>query len=153
MEKLERYILAVPCNFSLPFNWVFQISSYQKWISSWLRLIFAVSLASHSIYCHIFLCSLYRKSGWESISGESHLSALLRGEVLLALSTFGHDNTHKEAIRRFQAFVDDRNTPLLSADTKRVIVCPQYLNHFLIPRSPSEVEMLYCMLCRLLTLL
>ncbi|XP_035539457.1 aminopeptidase M1-like isoform X1 [Juglans regia] len=68
------------------------------------------------------------KSGWESISGESHLSALLRGEVLVALSTFGHDNTHKEAIRRFQAFVDDRNTPLLSADTKRAAYIAVMMN-------------------------
>lgn len=60
----------------------------------------------------------------------------------MALSTFGHDKTHKEAIRRFQAFVDDRNSPLLSADTKRVIVCPVYLNHFLISRNLSEVDTL-----------
>uniref|UniRef100_A0A7N2LK71 ERAP1-like C-terminal domain-containing protein n=1 Tax=Quercus lobata TaxID=97700 RepID=A0A7N2LK71_QUELO len=43
------------------------------------------------------------KSGWESISGESHLNALLRGEFSLALATFGHNKTHKEAIQRFQA--------------------------------------------------
>lgn len=69
---------------------------------------------------HIF-CSLCRKSGWESISGESHLSALLRGRVFLALATFGHDKTHKEATQRFQTLLNDRNTPLLSADTRKVL--------------------------------
>ncbi|KAE7999069.1 hypothetical protein FH972_003551 [Carpinus fangiana] len=68
------------------------------------------------------------KSGWESISGESHLSALLRGRVFLALATFGHDKTHKEAIRRFQTLLNDRNTPLLSADTRKAAYVAVILN-------------------------
>ncbi|KAM4110849.1 hypothetical protein ACJW30_05G022900 [Castanea mollissima] len=59
------------------------------------------------------------KLGWESISGESHLNKLLRGEVFLALATFGHNKTHKEAIQRFQTLLNDRNTHLLSADTRK----------------------------------
>ncbi|WJZ94349.1 hypothetical protein VitviT2T_013220 [Vitis vinifera] len=59
------------------------------------------------------------KLGWEPVSGERHLNTMLRKEVLMALATFGHSETHKEAMRRFQAFLDDRNSPLLSADTKR----------------------------------
>lgn len=63
---------------------------------------------------------VFRKLGWEPVSGERHLNTMLRKEVLMALATFGHSETHKEAMRRFQAFLDDRNSPLLSADTKRV---------------------------------
>ena len=63
---------------------------------------------------------VFRKLGWESVSEESHLNKLMRKEVLMALATFGHSETHKEAMNRFQAFLDDRNSTLLSADTKRV---------------------------------
>ncbi|KAF8393585.1 hypothetical protein HHK36_021829 [Tetracentron sinense] len=59
------------------------------------------------------------KLGWESVSGDNHLSTLLRGEVLTALATFGHDKTHKEAMRRFYLFLGDRNTTLLPADMRK----------------------------------
>jgi len=45
---------------------------------------------------------------------------MLRGEVLTALAVFGHDETLKEAVRRFDAFLADRNTPLLPPDIRRV---------------------------------
>ena len=64
-----------------------------------------------------FLC---RKLGWEPKTGESHLDAMLRGEVLTALAVFGHDLTLKEANRRFRAFLDDRNTPLLHPNIRKV---------------------------------
>jgi puromycin-sensitive aminopeptidase len=64
-----------------------------------------------------FLC---RKLGWEPKQGESHLDALLRGEILTALAVFGHDLTLNEAIRRFHAFLDDRNTSLLPPDIRKV---------------------------------
>lgn len=70
--------------------------------------------------CHIWLFSC-RKLGWDSIPGEDHFSALLRAEILQALVIFGHDQTQKEALDRFQTLLNDRNTPLLSADTKGVI--------------------------------
>ncbi|KAJ4952677.1 hypothetical protein NE237_029509 [Protea cynaroides] len=57
--------------------------------------------------------------GWEPKQGESHLDAMLRGEVLTALIQFGHDATQKEGIRRFHAFLDDRNTPLLPPNTRK----------------------------------
>ncbi|XP_042507016.1 aminopeptidase M1-like isoform X3 [Macadamia integrifolia] len=60
------------------------------------------------------------KLGWETISGESHLNAIMRGEVLTALVVFGHIMTQKEALRRFHIFLGDRNTPLLPADMRRV---------------------------------
>lgn len=48
------------------------------------------------------------------------MNVLLRGEVLMALATFGDEKTQEEAIRRFEALLSDRSTDLLSADTKRV---------------------------------
>ncbi|XP_042488485.1 aminopeptidase M1 [Macadamia integrifolia] len=59
------------------------------------------------------------KLGWEPKQGESHLDAMLRGEVLTALVEFGDDATQKEGIRRFRAFLDDRNTPLLPPDIRK----------------------------------
>lgn len=38
----------------------------------------------------------------------------------MALAALDHVKTHDEAMQRFQAFLDDRGTLLLSADTKRV---------------------------------
>eukprot|EP00268_Persea_americana_P036936 TRINITY_DN364_c0_g1_i3.p1 TRINITY_DN364_c0_g1~~TRINITY_DN364_c0_g1_i3.p1 ORF type:complete len:895 (+),score=152.53 TRINITY_DN364_c0_g1_i3:409-3093(+) len=59
------------------------------------------------------------KLGWDPKSGESHLDAMLRGEILIALSLFGHDATQTEAVRRFQAFIDDRNASLLPPDIRK----------------------------------
>ncbi|CAK7356897.1 unnamed protein product [Dovyalis caffra] len=59
------------------------------------------------------------KLGWESVLGEIHLNALLRGEIYTALATFGHDKTHREAMQRFQSLLNDRTTTLLSTDTKK----------------------------------
>ncbi|XP_050380494.1 aminopeptidase M1-like [Argentina anserina] len=58
------------------------------------------------------------KLGWEPIPGESHFNTLLRAEVLQALVTFGHDKTQNEALERFQKLLNDRNTQLLTADTR-----------------------------------
>ncbi|KAJ7951558.1 Aminopeptidase [Quillaja saponaria] len=57
--------------------------------------------------------------GWDQKAGESHLTELARGYVFQALTTFGHGETQKEALRRFQTLLDDKNTSLLTADTKR----------------------------------
>ncbi|KAF7843543.1 aminopeptidase M1-like isoform X1 [Senna tora] len=57
--------------------------------------------------------------GWDSKSEEDHSSSLLRGEVFQALSTFDHDETQQEALRRFQTLFDDSKTSLLSANTRR----------------------------------
>ena len=62
-----------------------------------------------------FLC---RKLGWEPKKGESHLDALLRGEVWTALAVFEYDPALKEASRRFHAFLDHRNTPSLQCKKK-----------------------------------
>ncbi|XP_059643545.1 aminopeptidase M1-like isoform X1 [Cornus florida] len=70
-----------------------------------------------------FFISLFQNSaeklGWDPKHGESHLDAMLRGELLVALVEFGHDVTQNEAIRRFNAFLDDRNSPLLPPDLRR----------------------------------
>ncbi|ONI33136.1 hypothetical protein PRUPE_1G407900 [Prunus persica] len=59
------------------------------------------------------------KLGWQPKPGENHLDAMLRGDILTALAVFGHDQTIDEASRRFHAFLDDRNTPLLPPDIRR----------------------------------
>lgn len=38
-----------------------------------------------------------------------------------ALVSFGHEETVNEAKRRFEAFLEDRDTPLLPADIRKVI--------------------------------
>jgi hypothetical protein len=45
---------------------------------------------------------------------------MLRGEILTALAVFGHDLTLNEASWRFLAFLDDRNTPHLPPDLRKV---------------------------------
>ena len=84
----------------------------------WARLASLLFSFFH-LFCSIFefLC---RKLGWEPKKGESHLDAMLRGEVWTALAVFGYDPTLKEASRRFHAFLDDRNTPLLHPDIRKV---------------------------------
>ncbi|KAJ0977914.1 hypothetical protein J5N97_013388 [Dioscorea zingiberensis] len=59
------------------------------------------------------------KLGWDLKDGESHLDAMLRGEILTALAVLGHEITINEAVRRFTAFLDDRNTLLLPPDTRQ----------------------------------
>eukprot|EP00268_Persea_americana_P036934 TRINITY_DN364_c0_g1_i1.p1 TRINITY_DN364_c0_g1~~TRINITY_DN364_c0_g1_i1.p1 ORF type:complete len:897 (+),score=171.49 TRINITY_DN364_c0_g1_i1:409-3099(+) len=59
------------------------------------------------------------KLGWDPKSGESHLDAMLRGEILTALALFGHEGTLTEAVKRFHAYIDDRNTPLLPPDVRK----------------------------------
>ncbi|KAJ4709017.1 Aminopeptidase [Melia azedarach] len=74
-------------------------------------------------YIKQFFISLFQNSaeklGWEPKKGESHLDAMLRGEVLTALALFGHDETLNEACKRFNAFLADRTTPLLPPDTRK----------------------------------
>lgn len=67
--------------------------------------------------------NLYRKLGWEPVAGESHLNALLREEVLVALATFDHSETHQESMKRLKSYLDDRDTSLMSAQIKKVKTC------------------------------
>jgi len=85
---------------------------------------------SFALFCSIFkiltstsyliLALPCRRLGWEPKPGESHLDAMLRGEILTALAVFGHDLTLEEASKRFQAFLENRNTPLLPPDIRKV---------------------------------
>lgn len=52
---------------------------------------------------------------------KSHLDSILRGEIVTALAPFGHNLTLNEAIRHFHAFLDDKNTPLLPPDLRKVV--------------------------------
>ncbi|KAK4757868.1 hypothetical protein SAY87_019169 [Trapa incisa] len=74
-------------------------------------------------YIKEFFIGLFKnfaeKLGWECKPGESHSDAMLRGEILTALALFGHEETQKEASRRFHAFLEDRSTPLLIPDIRR----------------------------------
>ncbi|GMY28909.1 aminopeptidase M1-like [Fagus crenata] len=76
-----------------------------------------------SNYIKDFFIRLFQHSaeklGWEPKQGESHLDAMLRGEILTALAMFGHNLTLNEASRRFNAFLEDRNTPLLPPDLRK----------------------------------
>lgn len=62
----------------------------------------------------------FRKLGWDPKKSESHLDALLRPVLLVALVKLGHDKTINEGVRRFGIFVHDRNTSLLPPDTRKV---------------------------------
>ncbi|KAJ4808654.1 Aminopeptidase M1 [Rhynchospora pubera] len=59
------------------------------------------------------------KLGWDPKEGEGHSDAMLRGELLTVLSELGHTVTINEALKRFNAFVEDRDTPLLPPDTRK----------------------------------
>ncbi|XVE53865.1 hypothetical protein DITRI_Ditri03aG0036000 [Diplodiscus trichospermus] len=60
-----------------------------------------------------------KKLGWDAKQGESHLDAMLRGEILTALAMVGHKETLTEASRRFHAFLKNRNTLLLPPDIRK----------------------------------
>ncbi|CAA7410004.1 unnamed protein product [Spirodela intermedia] len=70
------------------------------------------------IFINLFQFSA-EKLGWDQRSGEGHLDAMLRGELLTVLAELGHDSTRDEALKRFAVFLDDRNTPLLPPDTRK----------------------------------
>ncbi|KAH9623370.1 hypothetical protein KSS87_015921 [Heliosperma pusillum] len=70
------------------------------------------------IFIELFLFPA-RKLGWDPRPGESHVEALTRGEILLALSKLGHDTTIDEATRRFNVFLSDRNSSVLSSDVRK----------------------------------
>ncbi|RYR42254.1 hypothetical protein Ahy_A08g038721 isoform E [Arachis hypogaea] len=92
-------------------------------ISYKVRRIAADAVPDLVDYFKQFFINLFQytaeRLGWEPKPGESHLDAMLRGEILTALAQFGHDPTLEEANKRFQAFLNDRNTPLCSPDIRK----------------------------------
>ncbi|KAK7836627.1 aminopeptidase m1 [Quercus suber] len=100
-------------------NWMFEQMSYKvERITADAALESPVDIKF--FFINLFLHSVM-KLGWEPKPGESHLDAMLRGEVLTALAMFGHNLTLEEASRRFLAFLDDRNTPLLHPDIRKAV--------------------------------
>ncbi|KZV19999.1 hypothetical protein F511_26757 [Dorcoceras hygrometricum] len=65
------------------------------------------------------LLSSTTKLGWDATTGESQLISLMREEVLMALAHFGQTQTLEEAMKRFRAFLHDRNTSLLPVNTRK----------------------------------
>lgn len=90
----------------------------------------------------LFFINLFQypaeKLGWDPKQGESHLDAMLRGEILTALAQFEHDVTQHEARRRFDAFLNDRHTPLLPPDTRRAAYVAVMQNVSTLNRSGYE---------------
>lgn len=74
------------------------------------------------MFCVFMLIFFNRRLGWDPKQGEGHLDAMLRGELLIALAAFGHDATINEANRRFHIFLEDRNTPVLPPDLRKVMI-------------------------------
>ncbi|KAG0454695.1 hypothetical protein HPP92_023987 [Vanilla planifolia] len=70
---------------------------------------FVIGLLQHSA----------ERLGWDPKEGESHLDAMLRGEILSALAQLGHSITQNEGLRRFNAFFNDMDTTLLPPDIRR----------------------------------
>ncbi|RLN08156.1 aminopeptidase M1-A [Panicum miliaceum] len=66
-----------------------------------------------------FLEPFAQKLGWDAKNGEGHLNALLRGTLLTALAELGNEATINEAVRRFNVFLEDRETPLLPPDVRK----------------------------------
>ncbi|XP_078428131.1 aminopeptidase M1 [Wolffia australiana] len=79
-----------------------------------------------------------KKMGWEPKSGESHLDAMLRGELLAVLAMLGHDSTRDEALKRFFAFMEDRSSPSLPPDTRKAAYVVVMRNADRINRSGYE---------------
>ncbi|GJM90611.1 hypothetical protein PR202_ga06911 [Eleusine coracana subsp. coracana] len=67
----------------------------------------------------VFLEPFAQKLGWDAKDGEGHLNALLRGTLFTALAELGHESTINEAVRRFNVFLEDRETPLLPPDVRK----------------------------------
>ncbi|KAL3655741.1 AP-1 complex subunit mu-1-like [Castilleja foliolosa] len=131
----DYYSLAMACQQSLT-SLLALMSAYREdldytILSHLITITFKVSrivadaapelLADMKLFCiNLFQYSAERL-GWDPKQGESHLDAMLRGELLTALASFGHQATLDEANRRFRIFLDDRNTSVLPPDLRRAV--------------------------------
>ncbi|MCL7035918.1 hypothetical protein MKW94_017307, partial [Papaver nudicaule] len=129
----DSYALSMACKQSLSSLFTL-MSAYRKeldytvlshliTVSFKVATIMADAVPELSTYLKQFFINLFQSSaerlGWEPRQGESHLDAMLRREILIALAIFGHDLMINEAVRRFRAFADDRNSPLLPPDSRK----------------------------------
>eukprot|EP00249_Psilotum_nudum_P022536 c28554_g1_i1 orf=366-3035(+) len=80
----------------------------------------AIPAAASEIRCFSskLLQNAAKKLSWDVTAGEGHLDTMLRGELLTALVSFGHNETIVEGMQRFDAFMKDRNTLMLLADIR-----------------------------------
>ncbi|XAR69944.1 Membrane alanyl aminopeptidase [Bertholletia excelsa] len=124
-EELEYTVLSNMVNMSYTIARIAADATPQ--LVDYMKQIF-INLFQHSA----------EKLGWDPKQGESHLDAMLRGELLTALVQFGHDITQNEAKRRFDAFLNDRNTPLLPPDLRKAAYVSVMQNVSLSDRSGFE---------------
>ncbi|KAL4592585.1 hypothetical protein LXL04_005585 [Taraxacum kok-saghyz] len=89
---------------------------------------------------HCWTISKYFSSTFSStLQRESHLDALLRGELFSTLAVFGHEETLVEANKRFQAFLEDRKTHLLPPDIRRAVYVAVMKKVTAVDRSTTTV--------------
>ncbi|GJV05289.1 aminopeptidase M1-like protein isoform X1, partial [Tanacetum coccineum] len=65
------------------------------------------------------ILSSAEKLGLEPVSGESHLNTMLREQVFMALANFDHKETHDELKKRFQTYVNDKDTAVFPVDVRK----------------------------------
>ncbi|KAL3013375.1 hypothetical protein AAZX31_06G049800 [Glycine max] len=129
----DSFALCMACQESLP-SLINLMGSYREEVDyTVLSNLITISLKVQRIaadavpdlleYFKQFFINLFQYSaerlGWEPKPGESHVDAMLRGEILTALAMFGHNLTLDEASKRFLAFLENRNTPLLPPDIRK----------------------------------
>ncbi|KAL5144734.1 Aminopeptidase M1 [Glycine soja] len=129
----DSFALCMACQESLP-SLINLMGSYREEVDyTVLSNLITISLKVQCIaadavpdlleYFKQFFINLFQYSaerlGWEPKPGESHVDAMLRGEILTALAMFGHNLTLDEASKRFLAFLENRNTPLLPPDIRK----------------------------------
>lgn len=76
--------------------------------------------AGYRTYARSVLAPIFARVGWEKHAGESDNVAVLRGELITALSDFGDADVLAEARRRFARFVADASA--LDAATRRTVL-------------------------------
>lgn len=67
-----------------------------------------------------------RNLGWDPKQNYSLLNPSPRSSVLATLATFGHEETIKEATRRFHAFLNNRSSSLFDPQIRQVCACGEF---------------------------
>ncbi|XP_020097270.1 aminopeptidase M1-B-like isoform X1 [Ananas comosus] len=137
MDKIgvveDSYALSVACKQTLP-SLLFLLSAYgEEFDYTVLSHVIVISrkiadvvmdatpeLANDiKLFLINLLLSAAKKLGWDPKDGENHLDVMLRADLLVALVRLGHEETINEAVKRFNIFLNDRNTPLLPPDNRK----------------------------------
>ncbi|KAI3790496.1 hypothetical protein L2E82_03582 [Cichorium intybus] len=123
LSAMDRYGI-LDDSFALSMAGQLPLSSLLTLISKVARI---VADADNTLLDNIktFFINLFQYSaeriGFDPKKGESHLDALLIGELFATLAVFGHEDTLLEANKHFQAFLEDINTHLLPPDIRRAV--------------------------------